>query len=219
MRARSAPHLVGLALRPTRYRGTDRPVAYTSSGAPLALPWPADPFVCGRGGPARRTRAISRGRTLRVCSRLAQETGRHRQEQRGTVTSRGDRSQVEQPGRNRMDTLERAPATHDPQRRGGPQYSRSSRVSRWRSAGIGRHLLLLGLLRPARAVGAIGRAACSAADALVGQPMTAVGPSDDRPRPSRGLAGVAFAVQFDHHVGTQGGVLLLTTDPLVQLGR
>jgi hypothetical protein len=34
-----------------------------------------------------------------------------------------------------------------------------------------------------------------------------------------GLAGVAFAVQLDHHVGAQGGVLLLAADPLVQLGR
>jgi hypothetical protein len=32
-----------------------------------------------------------------------------------------------------------------------------------------------------------------------------------------GLAGVAFAVQLDHHVGAQGGVLLLAADPLVQL--
>src|SRR5215207_10833975 len=39
------------------------------------------------------------------------------------------------------------------------------------------------------------------------------------PRPGAWLAGVAFAVQLDHHVGAQDGVLLLAPDPLVQLSR
>jgi hypothetical protein len=33
------------------------------------------------------------------------------------------------------------------------------------------------------------------------------------------LAGVTLAVQLDHHVGAQDGVLLLAADPLVQLVR
>jgi hypothetical protein len=44
-------------------------------------------------------------------------------------------------------------------------------------------------------------------------------PADDRPGPGGGLAGAAFAVQLDHHVGARGGVLLLAADPLVQLSR
>jgi hypothetical protein len=34
-----------------------------------------------------------------------------------------------------------------------------------------------------------------------------------------GSAGVALAIELDNHVGAQGGVLLLATDPLVELGR
>src|SRR5215207_83179 len=48
--------------------------------------------------------------------------------------------------------------------------------------------------------------------------MAAVGPADDGPSSGGGLAGMAFAVQLDHHVGAQGGVLLLAADPLIQLG-
>jgi hypothetical protein len=87
------------------------------------------------------------------------------------------------------------------------------------SAGIGSHPPLLGLLGPADAVGSIGVAAVGAAGALVGQPVTAVGPSDDGPGAGGWLAGVAFAVQLDHHPGAQDGVLLLAADPLVQLSR
>jgi hypothetical protein len=44
--------------------------------------------------------------------------------------------------------------------------------------------------------------------------VAALSPSEDRPRPAGGLAGLAFAVQLDHHAGTQHGVLLLAADPL-----
>jgi hypothetical protein len=71
------------------------------------------------------------------------------------------------------------------------------------------------VLGPARAVGV---AALEAAGALAGQPVAAVGSSNDGPGPGGGLAGVALAVQLDHHIGTQSGVLLLAADPLVQLG-
>jgi hypothetical protein len=54
---------------------------------------------------------------------------------------------------------------------------------------------------------------------LAGQPVAAVGPADDRPGPGGGLAGAAFAVQLDDHVGAQDRVLLVTADPLVQLSR
>jgi hypothetical protein len=54
---------------------------------------------------------------------------------------------------------------------------------------------------------------------LVGQPVAALCASDDRPGPGGGLAGVAFAVQLDHHLSAEGGVLLLAADPLEQLGR
>ena len=56
--------------------------------------------------------------------------------------------------------------------------------------------------------------ALTVADMAVG----AVGAADDRPGAGGGLAGAAFAVQLDDHVGTQGGVLLLAADPPVQLG-
>src|SRR4029453_7778021 len=84
------------------------------------------------------------------------------------------------------------------------------------SASIGRHLPLLGLVG---SVGSVGVAALGAAGALADQPVAAVGPSDDRPRPGGGLAGVAFAIELDHHIGAQGRVLLLAADPLIQLGR
>jgi hypothetical protein len=71
---------------------------------------------------------------------------------------------------------------------------------------------------PAGPVGSVGVTAVGAAGALAGQPVAAVGPSDNGPGPGGGLAGVAFAVQLDHHVGSQGGVLLLPTDPRIQLG-
>ena len=67
-------------------------------------------------------------------------------------------------------------------------------------------------------VDTVGVAAVGTAGALTGQPVAAVGPSDDRPGPGGWLAGVAFAVQLDHHVGAQDGVLLVAADPLEQLG-
>jgi hypothetical protein len=91
-------------------------------------------------------------------------------------------------------------------------------VGRVRSAGIGYHSSRLGLVRSAGAIGpsgAVGVAAVGAAGALAGQPVAALGPSDDRPGAGGGPAGVAFAVQLDHHVGTQDGVLLLPADPLI----
>jgi hypothetical protein len=90
-------------------------------------------------------------------------------------------------------------------------------VGRVRSAGIG-HSPLRGLPRSAGAIGPTGAvevAAVAATLALAGQPVAALGPADDRPRPGGGLAGVALAVQLDHHVGAQDGVLLLAADPLV----
>ena len=90
------------------------------------------------------------------------------------------------------------------------------------SADIGHRLPLLGLVGPAGAVdsvGSVGVAAVGAVGALAGQPVAAVGPPDDRPRAGGGLAGMALAVQLDHHVGAQGGVLLVAADPLVQLVR
>jgi hypothetical protein len=103
-----------------------------------------------------------------------------------------------------------------------------------RSAGIGNHPPRLGLVGSAGAVAAggtvgppalatalpvAGVAAVGTAGALVGQPVAAVGPADDRPGPGGGLAGPAFAVQLDDDLGAQGGVLLVAADPLVQLGR
>jgi hypothetical protein len=74
----------------------------------------------------------------------------------------------------------------------------------------------LGLLEPARAIGV---AALRTAGPLASQPIAVVGPSDDRLGPGGGLAGVAFAVQLDHHVGAQSGVLLVAADPRLQLSR
>jgi hypothetical protein len=92
------------------------------------------------------------------------------------------------------------------------------------SVDIGHHLPLLGLVGPAGAVdsvgsvGSVGVAAVGAVGALAGQPVAAVGSSDDRLGPLL-LAGVTLAVQLDHHVGAQDSVLLLAADPPVQLGR
>jgi hypothetical protein len=54
---------------------------------------------------------------------------------------------------------------------------------------------------------------------VAGQSVGAVSAADDRPRPSGGLAGVAFAVQLHDDVGAQGGVLLVAADPLMKLRR
>ena len=69
------------------------------------------------------------------------------------------------------------------------------------------------------AVSSVGLATFEAADALAGQPVGAVGPSDDRPGPGGGLTSPALAIEFDHDVGAQDGVLLLAADPVMQLGR
>jgi hypothetical protein len=71
----------------------------------------------------------------------------------------------------------------------------------------------------ATALPVAGVAAVGTAGALVGQPVAAVGPADDRPGPGGGLAGPAFAVQLDDDLGAQGGVLLVAADPLVKLCR
>jgi hypothetical protein len=89
------------------------------------------------------------------------------------------------------------------------------------SAGIGNHPLLFGLVGSAGAVaagGPVGLPALATALTVAGVAVGAFGAADDRPGPAGGLAGVALAIQLDHHVGPQGGVLLLATDPLVQLG-
>ena len=89
----------------------------------------------------------------------------------------------------------------------------------WRLAGVARHLPRLGFPRPPCTVSAIGVAALGAVGALADQSVDAVGPADDRPGPGGGSASVAFAVQLDHHVGGQSGVLLLAADPPIQLRR
>ena len=104
------------------------------------------------------------------------------------------------------------PWGHDPGNQRRRQAWNGCLLSGWSggrgSAGIGHHLPLLGLLGPAWAVGSVGVAAVGTAGALAGQPVSAVGPADDRPGAGGGLAGMAFAVQLDHHVGAQGGVPL-----------
>jgi hypothetical protein len=97
-----------------------------------------------------------------------------------------------------------------------------SSSGRMRSAGIGNHPPLLRLVGSPRAVaagGAVGLPALATALTVAGVAVGAFGAADDRPGPGGGLAGAAFAVQLDDHVGTQGGVLLLAADPLMQLGR
>jgi hypothetical protein len=89
------------------------------------------------------------------------------------------------------------------------------------SASIGHPLPLLGLMKSAGAVGsaaAIGVATGGPAGALAGQPMAPIGSPDGRPGPGGWVAGAAFAVQLDHHVGAQDGVLLVAADPRMQLG-
>jgi hypothetical protein len=91
-----------------------------------------------------------------------------------------------------------------------------------RSAGIGNHPPLLRLVGSAGAVaaaGAVGLPALAPALAVAGVAVGASGAAGDRPGPAGRLAGAALAVELDHHVGPQGGVLLLAADPLVQLGR
>jgi hypothetical protein len=60
--------------------------------------------------------------------------------------------------------------------------------------------------------------ALTAALPVGGAALSTLGAADDGPGAGGRAAGVAFVVQLDHHVGTQGGVLLVTADPLVQLG-
>src|SRR5512132_4567900 len=90
------------------------------------------------------------------------------------------------------------------------------------SAGIGNHPPLLGLVGSAGAVpagGTVGLPALATALTVAGVAVGAFGAADDRPGAGGGFAGAAFAVELDHHVGAQGGVLLLAADPLVKLGR
>jgi hypothetical protein len=91
-----------------------------------------------------------------------------------------------------------------------------------RSAGIGNHPPLVGLVGSAGAVaagGTVGLPALATALTVAGVAVGAFGASDDRPGPGGGPAGATFAVQLDHHIRAQGGVLLIAADPLVQLGR
>src|SRR5215217_8169834 len=90
------------------------------------------------------------------------------------------------------------------------------------SAGIGNHPPLLGLVGSAGTVaagGTVGLPALATALTVACVALSAVGAADDCPGAGGWLAGVAFAVQLDDHVGAQGGVLLLAADPLEQLGR
>jgi hypothetical protein len=84
------------------------------------------------------------------------------------------------------------------------------------------HAALLRLVGSAGAVaagGTVGLPALATAVTVAGVAVGAFGAADDRPGAGGGLAGAAFAVQLDHDVGAQGGVLLVAADPLVQLGR
>jgi hypothetical protein len=97
-----------------------------------------------------------------------------------------------------------------------------SSSGRMRSAGIGNHPPLLRLVGSAGAVaagGTVGLPALATAVTVAGVAVGAFGAADDCPGAGGGLAGVAFAVQLDDHVGAQGGVLLVAADPLVKLGR
>jgi hypothetical protein len=109
---------------------------------------------------------------------------------------------------------------------GSHDYELSAAVNdcsgRVRSGGIGNHPPRLGLVRSAGAVaagGAVGLPALATALTVAGVAVGAFGAADDRPGPGGWPASVAFAVQLDHHVGAQGGVLLVAADPLIQLGR
>jgi hypothetical protein len=91
-----------------------------------------------------------------------------------------------------------------------------------RSAGIGNHPPLLGLVGSAGAVaagGTVGLPALATALTVAGVAVGAFGAADDRPGSGGGLAGAALAIQLHDHVGAQGGVLLVAADPLVKLGR
>ena len=84
------------------------------------------------------------------------------------------------------------------------------------SAGIGNHPPLLGLVGSAGAVaagGAVGLRALATALTVAGVAVGAFGAADDRPGAGGGLAGAAFAVQLDHHIRPQDGVLLVAADP------
>jgi hypothetical protein len=74
----------------------------------------------------------------------------------------------------------------------------------------------LSLLEPACGIGAIGLMALEAAGALGGQPVGAFGSTDHYPSPPWLVASPALAVQLNHHIRAQDGVLL-AGKPLVQL--
>jgi hypothetical protein len=81
---------------------------------------------------------------------------------------------------------------------------------------------LLGMVGSAGAVaaaGTVGLPALATALTVAGVAVGAFGAADDRPSAAGWLAGAAFAVQLDHHIGAQGGVLLIAAHPLEQLAR
>src|SRR5215213_1616476 len=96
-----------------------------------------------------------------------------------------------------------------------------SPASSSRSAGAAPHLAFLDLgVGPAGPVGAAGPvelAVLAALLAVAGAVVGAVGAADDRPGTGGWPAGAALAVELDHHLGAQGGVLLLPAYPGGQL--
>jgi DNA-binding CsgD family transcriptional regulator len=70
---------------------------------------------------------------------------------------------------------------------------------------------------PVGAADAVGLAALGAVLAVAAVAVCALGAADDGPGPGGGSAGAAFAVQLDHDLGAQGGVLLLPPHPGGQL--
>src|SRR5215218_2420585 len=97
---------------------------------------------------------------------------------------------------------------------------RSLASSSW-SAGAAHHLAFLDLggcpAGPVGAAGPVDLAALAAMLAVAGALMGAVGAADDGPGAGGRPAGTAFAVELDHDLGAQGGVLLVAAYPGGQL--
>src|SRR5215211_8326371 len=97
---------------------------------------------------------------------------------------------------------------------------RSLASSSW-SAGAAHHLAFLDLggcpAGPVGAAGPVDLAALAALLAVAGALVGALGAADDGPGAGGRPAGAAFAVQLDHDLSAEGGVLLLPPDPGGQL--
>ena len=152
--------------------------------------FPAGRSVPGRGGPDGRGVRDQDKTGARACARLAHETVRPGRKSAGQLPLASGEGQVDgadaEPDGHPGTVLQRlitpaAPWTmnqgHQRRRQAWNRCSPSGEEAGG-SAGIGHHPPLLGLLGPTGTVGSVARAA----GALVGQPVAAVGPSDDRPR-------------------------------------